>query len=249
MSMRNAIVMVAMMTSFSASSSAKKPDAPDIGAVSVESVDYSGDGCPAGTVATHISPDAEAFTVIFSQFLAEVGPAAAVTSARRQCKLHVKLSVPRGWSYALSGTDFRGYATLDPGVVATRQSTYHMSGESPETTAQYRWQGAFDDDYAVRDLGGDAAAYWSRCGGGKNLMITTVLQVDGGGSGGGAGVLDVDSVDGEVHHLSWRKCERWPAATLGSSRYCMASAQTLGNDGVKRRSASLTFVMPLPRPR
>ncbi|MDB4964976.1 MAG: hypothetical protein JWN44_665 [Myxococcales bacterium] len=201
---RNVIIGVAMISSLSAPSSAKKPETPAVGTVVVESVAYSGDGCPDGSVATHISPDAEAFTVIFSRFLAEVGPVAAATTARRQCKLHVKLSVPHGWSYALSGTDFRGYATLDAGVVATRQSTYHMSGESPETTAQYRWQGAFDDDYVVRDLGGDAAAYWSRCGGGKNLMITTIIDVDG--RTGGTGVLDVDSIDGEVHHLIWRRC-------------------------------------------
>jgi hypothetical protein len=206
MPIRNVILIAAIAVGFSLPSSAKKPDAPDNGAVTVESVSYSGDGCSNGTVATHISPDAEAFTVIFSEFLAEVGPVVHTTSARRRCKLHVKLGVPRGWQYALAGTDFRGYATLDPGVVATRQSTYHMSGESPETTSQYRWQGGFDDDYAVRDLGGDAAPYWSRCGGGKNLMITTTLEV--GGPAGAAGVLNVDSIDGEVHHLTWTRCGR-----------------------------------------
>ena len=101
-----------------------------------------------------------------------------------------------------------------PTSAATRRSTpassprasrpITCSGESPETTAQARWQGAFDDSYNVRDLGADGGAYSSRCGGGKNLMITTALQVDG--PAGAEGVLDVDSIDGEVHHLSWTRC-------------------------------------------
>src|SRR6478735_7372120 len=108
MTIRNVISWAAIAVGFCLPASAKKPDAPDEGAVTVESVAYSGDGCPEGSVAAHISPDAEAFTVIFSRFIAEVGPVVATTTARRQCKLHVKLSVPRGWSYALVGTDFRG---------------------------------------------------------------------------------------------------------------------------------------------
>src|SRR5687767_3549531 len=70
--------------------------------VAIDSVTYSGDGCPPGSVAITLSPDGEAFTVAFSQLFAAVGSGVAATDAAHRCKLHLKLTVPPGWSYALA---------------------------------------------------------------------------------------------------------------------------------------------------
>jgi hypothetical protein len=188
--------------------SAKKPTTtgPAQGSVSIQSIAFEGDGCPPGSATASLSPDGQAFTVIFSGFGASAGPTAKATDASHRCQLHVKVAVPKGWSYALSGVDFRGYVQLDPGVVASQQARYHLSGESPETTAAYTWQGAYDDDYAVRDIGATSPLYWSGCGKGKNLEIVTEVKVDNAQAPTQSGFLAVDSIDGEVFHLQWRAC-------------------------------------------
>ena len=188
----------------SASSLADKPLAHPA-AVAIDSVTYSGDGCPAGSVAVGLSPDGEAFTVAFSQLFAAVGSGLAAEDAGQHCRLHIKLSVPAGWSYALASVDYRGFVMLDDGMTATRQSNYHISGESPVKALGSTWSGALDDNYSVRDLGAGAPApaYWSRCGKGKNLIIDSRLHVHGTS---GQGLVTVDALDGEIFHLVWRQC-------------------------------------------
>lgn len=174
--------------------------------VRVDSVTYSGNGCPNGTAAVALSLDAQAFTVSFSQFAAAVGPGVSPAENERTCQLHVKLTVPPGWSYALASVDYRGYAALDSSVTALRQSTYHITGESPEKSPSSTFRGAYEDDYFVRDLGAAAPTYWSACGKGKNLKIKTQLKIDNKTNPTGTGIFTVDVVDGEVYHLIWRNC-------------------------------------------
>jgi hypothetical protein len=200
--MRGCAAALLLICCAASPSLAKKPPPAS---VAIASVTYSGDGCPAGSVVVTLSPDGEAFTVAFSQLYAAVGAGVAPEDAAHRCKLHLKLTVPPGWSYALASVDYRGYVTLEPGLTATRQSRYHISGESPENTVGSTWTGAVDDTYSVRDLGegAPAPAYWSRCGKGKNLMIESRLDVKGGS---GEGLVTVDALDGEIFHLVWRQC-------------------------------------------
>ena len=201
MGMRTTLLVVICCAS--APSLAKKPPPHPTG-VSIDSVAYSGDGCPPGSVSVTLSPDGEAFTVAYSQLFAAVGSGIAPGDAGHRCQLHVKLTVPPGWSYALASVDYRGYVALDTGVTASRQSRYHISGESPVRTLASTWTGAIDDSYAVRDLGAGAPepAYWSRCGKGKNLTIESRLEVQGG-----EGLVTVDALDGEIFHVLWRQCD------------------------------------------
>jgi hypothetical protein len=198
--------LLVVICCLSTPSLAKKPPPSALPTgVSIDSVTYSGDGCPPGSVAIGLSPDGEAFTVAFSSLFAAVGSGIAATDATHHCQLHIKLTVPPGWSYALASVDYRGYVALDPGLTATRQSRYHISGESPVKAVASTWTGAIDDNYAVRDLGAGAPApaYWSRCGKGKNLIIENQLDVQGAS---GEGLVTVDALDGEIFHLVWQQC-------------------------------------------
>jgi hypothetical protein len=182
---------------------AKKPNA-DL--FSIERIEYSGEGCPTGSVSAAVTDDSSSFILIFSRMYAEAGPAAGAAAARQTCKVHLQVRVPKGWSYALAAVDFHGFAGLDAAVNAWQQTTYHLSGESPEKTAAFTWQGEFNDEYAVQDLGAGAPPYWSRCGGGKNLMITTTIAVDNSGDRTASGLLELDDIDGELFHLAWQHC-------------------------------------------
>ena len=178
-----------------------KPDS-----FAIEKIDYSGEGCPPGSVSASTTSDAGAFIVLFSQMYAQAAPNVGSAAAKQKCQLHLQLAVPKGWSYALTAVDFRGFAALDESIDASEESTYHMSGESPETTAAFRWHGAFEDEFAVEDIGAHAPPYWSRCGGGKNLMITTTIAVDASANRAGSGLLELDDVDGQLFHVAWQAC-------------------------------------------
>lgn len=181
------------------------PPAPGPSQVTIDSIEYGGGGCPPGTAVANVSPDAQAFTIGFSQFAVSAG--ADVTSAgSAQCHLHLKVTIPKGWSYALARVDYVGYVALDAGLSGWRQSTYHIAGESPERSARYSWSGPFAGDYAVDDVDAGAPLYWSRCGLGKNVMIETTLGIDHPANSGGEAFLTVDAVDGEIYRLLWRPC-------------------------------------------
>lgn len=195
--------LVALLSTWTSPARAKKEKSDSF---AIERIDYSGEGCPPGSVAASATADAGAFIVVFSRMFAQAGPGVDAAAAKQKCQVHLQLAVPKGWSYALTAVDFRGYAAIDTAVVASQATTYHMSGESPESTAAFRWQGAFDDEYAVADVGGGAPPYWSRCGGGKNLMITTTITVDNRANRAGGGLLELDDVDGQLFHLEWQTC-------------------------------------------
>jgi uncharacterized protein DUF4360 len=108
---------------------------------SIESVDYVGTGC-AGTAATGISPDKQAVTSTFSDFVAAAGPGTDRDAANRNCLLMMQINVPAGWSYALQSVDYRGFAGLEAGVTASRRAVYLISGSPVHTTPTVRFKGA-----------------------------------------------------------------------------------------------------------
>lgn len=182
---------------------ARARPSPPPGAVTIDSIDAHGDGCATGTALASVSPDGEAFTVGFAHFSVDVG-AGTAASVTAGCTLHFKVTVPPGWSYALARVEHVGFAALDAGVTATRRARFHLSGEAPEQAVVSTLSGPFAGDHAVDDAAG-APAYWSRCGKGKNLIITTEVSLERGDASA-EGEITVDAIDGEVYHLVWQTC-------------------------------------------
>jgi hypothetical protein len=178
---------------------------PPAGEVVIESITTQGDGCDPASVVADISPDGQALTVVYSALTAEVTPAAPGT-ARRQCRLHLKLRVPKGWSYALENVDFGGYVFLEDGVRARHDTRFHIQGEAPERGAGVSWQDAHDEPYLLQGLGAGAPLEWSRCGKGKFVKITTDVEVSNVAQPDATGMVIVTSTDAQVYRLVWKKC-------------------------------------------
>src|SRR5690242_1195724 len=109
--MRASLVAVAVVW-MSPELAAAPPPRPPAGTVTMDSVSVSGSGCAAPSVNADISSDGQAITVSYSQLDVEVGPDANGTRSV-ECNLDLRLSVPKGWAYALENVDFRGYAFLE----------------------------------------------------------------------------------------------------------------------------------------
>lgn len=178
--------------------------------VYIRSINHAGTGCPAGTVAQNVSPDAQAFTLLFDSFVAQTALGLPPTEARKNCTLNIDLAVPSGWSYSIFTVDYRGYANLEPGVVGIQKSTYYFQGQRRQISLQTSLAGPAARDYSIRDTLGLQAVEWSPCGGNRALNINAQVRVEKSFSApSAAGLMTIDTIDGEVkqiYGLAWRRC-------------------------------------------
>ena len=154
-------------------------DAPDPNQVSIDSIDYSGNGCPFGSVVTNISDDAQAMTVLFDDFVVATDDAPNQSTIKKSCNLDVNLRVPAGWSYGLFCVDFRGYAGLDENISGTQTASYKFNGRRPLQVGKMNLQGFYDDDYEHLTAIPLNTVSWSPCGTGdiETLQLATEIAV------------------------------------------------------------------------
>jgi hypothetical protein len=192
-----------------ASTASAYADAPS--EVRIKSIEYAGSGCPAGSVAENVSTDKQAFTLLFDSFIAEAGPGVPLREKRKNCQLLVDLEFPQGWTYTIASIDHRGYASLEKKVVGIHKASYYFQGQGQSGTLETKIKGEKDDDYHLRDLVGLSALVWAPCGARRALNINTQIQVDNSANKRAAGLMTVDSVDGQltqIFHLKWERCRR-----------------------------------------
>lgn len=170
-----------------------------------------GSGCPAGTAAVAVSPDNKAFTVTYSDYLAQVGVGSRPTDARKNCQLSLAMHVPQGFTYAIASVDYRGYAYLERGATSTQKASYYFQGSPDTSTRTHQYNGAYDDNWQATDTTDIAALVYAPCGELRNFNINTELRVSAGTSDPTktTSFMAMDSTDGDVattYHFSWIEC-------------------------------------------
>jgi hypothetical protein len=169
-----------------------------------------GTGCPLGTADVTMAPDNKAFTVTYSQFTAQTGPGAKPTDFRKNCQLALNMHVPQGYTFAIAGADYRGYAHLARGASGAESANYYFQGERQSTRIQHNFTGPADADWQRTDSVGIASLSFLPCGEKRYLNVNTELRVNRGGSSSKASsFLTMDSTDGRidtVYHVAWKKC-------------------------------------------
>ncbi|MFC6599475.1 DUF4360 domain-containing protein [Kitasatospora paranensis] len=185
------------------------PPPPDKIVISVATVN--GSGCPAGTAAVAVSPDNTAFTVTYSNYLAQVGVGSKPTDFRKNCQLNLDVHVPQGFTYAIASADYRGFAHLEAGATGLQKATYYFQGQPQTTALDHRFAGPLDDSWQATDTVAVAALVYAPCGELRNFNINTELRVGAGSSDPGhtTSFMTMDSTDGDintVYHLAWKHC-------------------------------------------
>ncbi|HWS35886.1 MAG TPA: DUF4360 domain-containing protein [Actinoplanes sp.] len=169
-----------------------------------------GSGCPKGSAAVTVSPDNKAFTIAYSNFVAQVGPEAKSTDFRKQCQLALDVKVPEGYTFAIATADYRGYARLEKGASATETAFYYFQGESHTTRSRTQFDGFMDDEWQVTDKVGIQSMSFLRCGEKRYLNINTELKVAAGKAPKGTtSFITMDSSDGNletIFRVAWQKC-------------------------------------------
>src|SRR5438128_1524976 len=81
--------------------------------VVIDVVTANGTGCKPKSTAVAVSPDNTAFTVTYSDYLAQVGVGAKPADSKKRCNLNLRVRVPQGFTYAVAQADYRGFAHLE----------------------------------------------------------------------------------------------------------------------------------------
>ena len=233
-------------------------DAPASGSVTIQSINYSGNGCPQGSVATNLSSDGQAMTVMFDDYVVE----SEGRPERKSCTLDIELDAPAGWSYGLFCVDVRGFASLDENVVGQQSVEYSFGrNRSPFGSGRGRsmevgnvtLEGPVDTDYSNLTVIPVETLVWAPCGQSrdKTLKIKTDISIkpsrsrghrgwgrgnggNGGNGGSGGGLMTVDSVDGELSHhygIAWKRCASSDEGSNDLSGFSSSKSMPLGRRG------------------
>jgi uncharacterized protein DUF4360 len=186
----------------------KAPPPPDKMVIDV--VAANGSGCPWGTADVTVSPDNTAFTVTYSSYLAQAGAGAQPTDFRKNCQLALNVHVPQGFTYAIAGADYRGFAHLENGASGYQAANYYFQGASETTRTRHYFTGPRDGDWQTTDQVGVGSLSFHRCGETRYLNVNTELRVSSGSSPKNTtSFLTMDSTDGNIatiYHVAWKKC-------------------------------------------
>jgi hypothetical protein len=188
---------------------ADSPPPTDRITIDIETIN--GSGCPAGTAAVAAASDNTAFTVTYSDYLAQVGVGAKPTDFRKNCQLSLNVHIPQGFTFAIAQADYRGFGYLEKGATGLQRANYYFMGTSATSSVSHTFAGPLNDDWQTTDTTDVAALVFAPCGTQRNLNVNTELRVSAGTSDPTktTSFLTMDSTDGSVrtiYHLAWKHC-------------------------------------------
>ncbi|MGW4213187.1 DUF4360 domain-containing protein [Lentzea sp. NPDC004789] len=187
-------------------------DPPPTGQITIDVITVNGSGCRQGTAAIAVSPDNKAFTVTYSDYLAQVGPQAKPTDFRKNCQLNLKVNVPGGFTFGIAQADYRGFAQLEKGAKGTVKASYYFQGMSDTDQRSKTFNGALSDNWQVTHKTDVASIIYHPCGEKRNFNINTELRVEKGTSDPKkTSFMAMDSTDGSIetiYHFAWKKCPK-----------------------------------------
>ena len=207
---------VALIVTLGSPASARSwPTTPPPDKIIIDVVTVNGSGCKPGTAAVAVSPDNTAFTVTYSEFLAQVGVGSTPTDFRKNCQLNLLVHVPQGFTYAISETDYRGFAHLERGASGQEKANYYFQGDQQTTPVSHPLNGPYDEDWQFTDKNDVAQLVYLPCGETRNFNINTELRVSGGTSDTTktTSFIAMDSTDGAItttYHFAWKECPAAP---------------------------------------
>jgi hypothetical protein len=205
--------VAALLTSTTSASGAPSKIDPPPDKIVIELATVNGSGCPKDTAAVAVSEDNTAFTVTYSQYLAQVGVGSKPTDFRKNCQLSLVVHVPHGFTYAIARTDYRGFASLAKGANGVERANYYFQGHEETVHKSHSFNGPLEDNWQASDVTEIAQLVWAPCGEQRNFNINTELRVNKGTSDTSktTSFMTMDSTDASystVYHMAWKQCNK-----------------------------------------
>lgn len=170
---------------------------------------YGGTGCPAGTASVTLSPEQDAISILFDQFVTEAGNTTGKRVDRKACNLSIPVSVPQGYSLSVIQTDYRGFNLIPASGAYNRLDTeYFWAGiRGPRFSRVY--SGPANENYTQSNGILAGALVWSPCGTSVTLRVNSSIMSQSNARMDQT-MMTVDSADitsGLLYHLQWRRCQ------------------------------------------
>ena len=169
--------------------------------------EYGGTGCPAGSAAVALAPDAQSVSMLFDSFVVEAGGATRKTIGRKTCNIAVPVHIPQGYSVSIFRIDYRGFNSLPYGAYSRFNVEYFFAGtQGPQYQKTFR--GQLEDEYLIRNSVAASATAWSACGRSTVLRANTGMMVRTNSRRQDT-LATVDSADinaGLLFNLRWKRC-------------------------------------------
>lgn len=180
------------------------PALPDY--VRVQSLNYAGSGCYAGSVYSNIFNDGRGLILGFDNFDPEVGPGVPLSQSRKNCQLNMYLDYPNGWSFAVAGVRLRTAAILDRGAKLFVSVAHYYSGVPTTAAFKGTLAGPYDNDVFL-DLAAQSAPVWSPCGVKRALNLNAQMQITSPPPQGGVVRIPlIDDITKLEVTLTWKRC-------------------------------------------
>ncbi|MFB7633531.1 DUF4360 domain-containing protein [Streptomyces sp. NPDC056149] len=199
-----------LLGSASPATPARFGDDPPTGNITIDVATVNGSGCRPGSAAVAVAPDNTAFTVTYSEYLAQVGGASKPTDARKNCQIALNVHVPQGFTYAIARADYRGYASLVQGAKGLEQANYYFQGQPETAHRAHTFAGPYSDNWQTSDETDLNALVYAPCGEERYLNINTELRLDGSAADPKTtSYMAMDSTDGSIntlYHFAWKQC-------------------------------------------
>lgn len=210
MAVAGAVAAVLVSTTLSAQASAA-PGAVPPDKIEIEPVTVNGSGCPSGTAAVAVASDNTAFTVTYSDYLAQVGVGSKPTDFRKNCQINMHVKIPQGFTYAIARADYRGFASLARGATALERANYYFQGKPDSVAKDHRFRGPYSNNWQASDVTDVTKLVWAPCGERHLFNVNTELRVEAGTSDTDTttSFMTMDSTDSSVntiYHLAWKQC-------------------------------------------
>ncbi len=191
-------------------------DAPAPGEIKIKRYTAAGTACKKGTIAVNLSPDQQALTLLFDDFIVEAKPNKSIDI--ETCVVRIALDVPTGWTFAIFNVDVRGFVSLEKGLEANQKIVLD-SGHSSREKDTMTFAGPYDGDYIHSANIAVTAKDWLPCNrrnNDHNLLIRAsgVIKRNREARRDNqrpVGILTVDSLDGhlsQTYRLAWSRCAR-----------------------------------------
>lgn len=208
-----AMCLGTLLTTMSSLSFAQSP-AP--GEIKIKRFTATGTACKKGKIAVNLSPDSQALTLLFDDFIVEAKPNKALDI--ETCAVRIALDVPTGWTFAIFNVDVRGYVSLERGLEANQKIVLD-SAHSVRERDTMTFVGPYDGDYIHSANIAVTSKDWLPCNrrnNDHNLLVKAsgVIKRNRDARRDGLkpiGIMTVDSLDGhlsQTYRLAWSRCAR-----------------------------------------
>jgi hypothetical protein len=189
-------------------------------------------GCPDNTMSIAMAPDNLSFSVLYDQFIAKTQASQRGQGGRQtlvRCLARVPIDIPDGMRMAITRIDYRGYANVPAGSVASLRSAYAFVGANsfigmrPDNgrgrggpnrgmgdaivNFDYNFSGPVDEEYLLSSTAFTEKDAVSPCGGSAVLALRNVLRIRN--QKPADATVTVDSMDGKgelVYYVRWESC-------------------------------------------